>query len=131
EPGGCGEAVGPVRRPAPAAGGRGRGRTALARGPARSLSEGRGHGSLLPGLGLDLRHDALVAEELLVRGGPAAEVVGDREERRHRRERVARVVGALDLDLDVEVARERAEALARERGLALGREDEVEVALRA
>ena len=85
----------------------------------RPPAPGNAGSRLLARFLLDLRDEAVVlVEELGVRLRPAAEVVVDRQQLLRRgRERVARVVGALDLDLDAVV--QRAEALLGVVGLRL------------
>src|SRR6185295_19886613 len=85
----------------------------------RPPAPGNGGSRLLARFPLDLRDEAVVlVEELGVRLRPAAEVAVDRQQLlRRRREGVARVVRALDVDLDAVV--ERAEALGGVRGLRL------------
>ena len=87
-------------------------------GPEPAARRRRAQLTALPDSALDLGDDAgLLVEELRVRLGPAAEVLVDGQQLRRGRERVARVVGALDVDLDAVV--ERAEALLGVVGLAL------------
>ncbi len=85
----------------------------------RPPAPGNAGSRLLARFLLDLRDETVVlVEELRVRLRPAAEVVVDRQQLLgRRRERVARVVGALDVDLDAVV--ERAEALLGVVGLGL------------